>query len=80
MQVFAQLQDLKVAHRDIKPANIFLHATIDFKIADFGASRMFNEQTAKQTRAIGTLLFMGYEIAQAFSTGFFQDLIAYAYL
>lgn len=48
-----------VLHCDLKPANILLDQDLDPRLADFGQSRMSNEQTP----ALGTLFYMAPEQA-----------------
>jgi serine/threonine protein kinase len=46
-----------VLHRDLKPANILYNKEGDYKLADFGISRLLDltEQEKTKTKFIGTL-------------------------
>ena len=50
-----------IIHRDIKPENIFLNATGDFKLGDFGVARTLDQMTIRFTRT-GTYNYMAPEI------------------
>ena len=55
---------LKLLHRDLKPANIFLTATGDIKIGDFGISRFLSTSGQFAQTQCGTPLYMSPEMAQ----------------
>lgn len=57
-----------ICHRDLKPANIFLEKEVgEYKIGDFGASKMASEEAAINTLQ-GTAAYMSPELRAA-STG-----------
>jgi len=62
----AHLHRYGVIHRDLKPENILLvrdsNGEIRIKIADFGISRIVNENTMTQTRKLGTKGWMPPEV------------------
>jgi serine/threonine protein kinase len=48
-----------ILHRDIKPSNILLDEKYNAKLADFGISRIANEDNATmETTAVGTMAYM----------------------
>ncbi len=52
---------LNIMHRDIKPANIFVSSSGDFKLGDFGISRIVSKTTGASTK-VGTKDYMAPEI------------------
>ena len=52
-----------IIHRDLKPSNILLTENMEAKIADFGLSRVVNEEIHSQstTRPAGTPGYLGPE-------------------
>lgn len=52
----------KIIHRDIKPGNIFINNNGDYKLGDFGVSRLMNRKMGSMTR-VGTPTFMAPEVA-----------------
>lgn len=50
-----------IIHRDIKPANIFISATGDYKLGDFGVARVADTASGASTR-IGTVNYMAPEV------------------
>ena len=55
---------LKLLHRDLKPANIFISATGDYKLGDFGISRFLATSGALANTQCGTPLYMSPEMAR----------------
>lgn len=51
-----------IIHRDIKPANVFVNDMGDFKLGDFGESRMMSH-TATRMSIKGTYSYMSPEVA-----------------
>ncbi len=51
----------KILHRDIKPANIFISEHGDYKLGDFGISRIMSKTTGASTK-VGTKDYMAPEI------------------
>ena len=59
-----------ILHRDLKPSNVFVDVEGHMKLADFGISRVLNEdETTVQTDAKGTRDWMPVEVIQAINTG-----------
>lgn len=56
-------QEHKLLHRDLKPANIFLDASGDAKIGDFGISRFLAASGSLAQTQCGTPLYMSPEMA-----------------
>jgi formylglycine-generating enzyme required for sulfatase activity/tRNA A-37 threonylcarbamoyl transferase component Bud32 len=52
-----------IVHQDIKPANVFLNASGEAKLADFGIARIVKDTTTRLTgkMASGTLIYMSPE-------------------
>ncbi|MDR1158926.1 MAG: protein kinase [Oscillospiraceae bacterium] len=57
----AVLQKRSLVHRDVKPENIFISRGGDFKLGDFGISRMLDESVTRMS-ARGTTMFMAPEL------------------
>jgi len=55
--------ELHLLHRDIKPENIFLTASGDVKLGDFGISRIMTSTNALASTQCGTPLYMSPELA-----------------
>ena len=51
-----------IIHRDIKPSNILVNSHGDFKLGDFGVSRVLNDEDTYGTKGIGTYNFMAPEV------------------
>ena len=51
-----------IIHRDIKPSNILANDHGDFKLGDFGVSRVLNDEDTYGTKGIGTYNFMAPEV------------------
>lgn len=51
-----------IIHRDIKPSNILVNQEGDFKLGDFGVSRVLNDEDTYGTKGIGTYNFMAPEV------------------
>ena len=58
------LHESKVIHRDLKPANIFLSASGQVKVGDFGISRFLSASEALAHTQCGTPLYMSPEMAR----------------
>lgn len=54
-------QKHKIIHRDIKPQNIFVSSGGNFKLGDFGISKVLDNTSRANTRA-GTFTFMAPEV------------------
>lgn len=63
----------QILHRDIKPQNIFLAPDGNFKLGDFGISRML-EGCADITAGIGTLNYMAPEVFAGEAYGHSADI------
>lgn len=50
-----------IIHRDVKPDNIMVTNTGDVKLIDFNASKEYKEESAKDTRVLGTTGFAAPE-------------------
>lgn len=62
-----------VLHRDIKPANIFIDDDDNFKLGDFGVSKI-SEHTTHATAAIGTYNYMSPEVLVGSNYGVQADI------
>jgi serine/threonine protein kinase len=52
-----------ILHRDLKPANVLVFSNNLLKIADFGLSRLRNDdESARQMSAVGTFEYMAPEV------------------
>ena len=51
----------KILHRDLKPGNIFLDASKNVKLGDFGLSRMMNTDSVFAYTHVGTPYYMSPE-------------------
>lgn len=51
----------KILHRDIKPGNIFLDASTNVKIGDFGLSRVLSDESQYAFTHVGTPYYMSPE-------------------
>lgn len=52
----------KIIHRDIKPHNIFVDETGQYKLGDFGISKIISEYAVKYTMEIGTQAYVAPEM------------------
>ena len=60
------LHDKGILHRDLKPSNVLVDKDGFMKLADFGLSRVLNEdETTVHTRAIGTYGWSPAEVIKA---------------
>ena len=62
-----------VVHRDIKPENIFVSATGDFKLGDFGIARTIEKTTFGMSKK-GTYPYMAPEIYQGKESDILVDM------
>ena len=62
------LHSQRILHRDLKPSNILVDVAGHMRLADFGISRVLNEdETTVQTDAKGTREWMPLEVLEAIS-------------
>ena len=66
-------QKHSVVHRDIKPENIFVSATGDFKLGDFGIARTIEKTTFGMSRK-GTYPYMAPEVYQGKDSDILVDM------
>ncbi len=66
-------QKYHVVHRDIKPENIFVSATGDFKLGDFGIARTIEKTTFGMSKK-GTYPYMAPEIYQGKESDILVDM------
>lgn len=66
-------QKYHVVHRDIKPENIFVSATGDFKLGDFGIARTIEKATFGMSKK-GTYPYMAPEIYQGKESDILVDM------
>ncbi len=66
----AILHNQKILHRDLKPSNVLVDVAGHMRLADFGISRVLNEdETTVQTDAKGTHGWMSVEVIEAINKG-----------
>ena len=64
------LHDEGILHRDLKPSNVLVDVEGHMRLADFGISRVLNEdETTVQTNAKGTHGWMPAEVIETFNQG-----------
>ena len=64
------LHSQKILHRDLKPSNVLVDVAGHMRLADFGISRVLNEdETTVQTDAKGTRDWMPVEVIEAINKG-----------
>jgi serine/threonine-protein kinase len=61
----------KVLHRDVKPANVFLGATGEAKLGDFGTGTFQGEDAAER---VGTAFYMAPEVFEGVATSVRSDV------
>ncbi len=67
---FLHSQKPGILHRDLKPENVLVDVAGHMRLADFGISRVLNEeQTTVQTDAKGTQGWMPLEVIEAINSG-----------
>ena len=64
MRVAAYLHDRDIIHRDIKALNVFLTASKDVKVGDFGVSRVMSPDTLMVDTMYGTPLYLSPELCR----------------
>eukprot|EP00928_Gymnodinium_smaydae_P035865 TRINITY_DN2515_c0_g1_i1.p1 TRINITY_DN2515_c0_g1~~TRINITY_DN2515_c0_g1_i1.p1 ORF type:complete len:1032 (-),score=281.11 TRINITY_DN2515_c0_g1_i1:56-2791(-) len=58
------LHDKKVLHRDLKPSNLFLTATGDLRMGDFGIAKVLDSTAAQAVSFVGTPYYISPEVIQ----------------
>lgn len=74
------LHSQKIIHRDIKSLNILLTEHMQAKIADFGMSKIKNEESSKQTTTVGfkgTIAWMSPEALNQEPQTYKSDMYSY---
>ena len=66
-----------ILHRDIKPENIFVSATGDYKLGDFGVARTM-EKTVSNMSKKGTYNYMAPEVYKGLDCNFKADIYSVA--
>ena len=59
--VLEYIHGFNLIHRDLKPENIMIDKTFEFRLLDFGISRVGGEDKYANTVSIGTLMYMAPE-------------------
>ena len=55
---WSSLNSLQVLHRDLKPANVFLDASENVKLGDFGLARILHHNFSLAKTFVGTPYYM----------------------
>ena len=66
----------RVLHRDLKPGNVFLTATNQVKLGDFGIARVLENTMDKAQTVAGTPYFMSPEVCENKPYGAESDIWA----
>lgn len=59
---FLYMEKSGIAHRDIKPANILIDKDGNYKIGDFGVSKLISQETSVGQTLVGTPNYFSFEL------------------
>ncbi len=76
LDALAVLHAQGLVHRDLKPANLFVTATGQFKVGDFGSAYLLSEEATQTAGFVGTLAYMSPEQMTGAELDFSTDLYA----
>eukprot|EP00667_Euglena_gracilis_P010222 EG_transcript_10392 len=71
------LQAQNIIHRDLKPANLFITATGNVKIGDFGISKLLSTANQRARTFLGTPHYIAPELMQGEPYGYAADIWAF---
>lgn len=72
-----ELHSNNIIHRDIKPSNILIFENFDFKLTDFGVSKLIKDSAKKLYQAEGTQTYMPPEMLSNKGYSFSCDYWSY---